>query len=85
MRLRDCAAIPPLRGPTRHKLAWKKKSARSGRDDSGGGPTRHKPAWKKKSARSGRDDKVGVSQESWLERGDQVDQGAEGHAGGAFG
>src|SRR5208283_5270063 len=30
----DCAAIPPLRGPTRHKSARKKKSGRSGRDDS---------------------------------------------------
>src|SRR5208282_1122958 len=28
------AAIPPLRGPTRHNSARKRKSGRSGRDDS---------------------------------------------------
>ena len=27
------AMVPPLRGPTRHKTARKKKSGRSGRDD----------------------------------------------------
>ncbi len=36
---RDCATIPPLRGPTRHNAARKGRSGRSGRDDSfvGGG------------------------------------------------
>src|SRR5208337_265761 len=30
----DCAAIPPLRGPTRQNATRKRKSGRSGRDDS---------------------------------------------------
>ena len=30
------APVPPLRGPTRHKTAQKKKSGRSGRDDGKG-------------------------------------------------
>src|SRR5208337_3296451 len=29
----DCAAIPPLRGPTRQKAARRRKSGRCGRDD----------------------------------------------------
>jgi len=29
----DCAAIPPLRGPTRQNATRKRKSGRSGRDD----------------------------------------------------
>src|SRR5208283_2768694 len=34
LRCGSVAAIPPLRGPTRHTLARKKNSGRSGRDDS---------------------------------------------------
>jgi hypothetical protein len=33
MNRSDSATIPPLRGPTRHKVARKRKSGRSGQDD----------------------------------------------------
>jgi len=41
----DCAAIPPLRGPTRQTAARKKMSGRFGRDDKvKKGPTRQNAA-----------------------------------------
>jgi hypothetical protein len=69
--------IPPLRGPTRHNAARKKKSGRSGRDDNiriedeernNPSPRQNAEpgapaARKKKSGRSGRDDKFGIEDE----------------------